>query len=284
MENYARLLGDKTSQQLQDLIAELRAKNFALTTELRQAKELAEQANLIKTEFMRNMEHDIRTPFNGVLALTNCLRDIEEDVAKKEHLNNIAESAQELLDYCNSILDFSKIDLGMLAVVQKKFAFKNLIDSIIKMELPAARCKNLALKLNCAFNIPPILIGDHYRLKRILINLISNAIKFTSIGFVELNISVLRQSTKAVLLRFIIADTGTGIAEESQEYIFEKFSRLILSNKGTYKGIGLGLRIVKQFMLEMGGEIDLLSTLGEGTKFICTIPLDLPLTDDFVTE
>ena len=284
MENYARLLGDKTSQQLQDLIAELRAKNFALTTELRQAKELAEQANVIKTEFMRNMEHDIRTPFNGVLALTNCLRDIEEDVAKKEHLNNIAESAQELLDYCNSILDFSKIDLGMLAVVQKKFAFKNLIDSIIKMELPAARCKNLALKLNYAFNIPPILIGDHYRLQRILINLISNAIKFTAIGFVELNISIVRKSAKLVLLRFIIADTGTGIATEHQEYIFEKFSRLNLSNKGTYKGIGLGLRIVKQFIYEMGGEIDLLSTLGKGTQFICTIPLDLPLTDDFVTE
>ena len=123
MQNYATLLVDKTSQQLQDLIAELRAKNFALEAELCQAKQLAEQANVIKTEFMRNMEHDIRTPFNGVLALTNCLRDIEEDVTKKEYLSNIAESAQELLDYCNSILDFSKIEAGMLAVVNKNNLF-----------------------------------------------------------------------------------------------------------------------------------------------------------------
>ena len=118
----------------------------------------------------------------------------------------------------------------------------------------------------------------------ILINLISNAIKFTAAGHVELQVALLSQTAKSVLLRFIIADTGTGIATEHQEYIFEKFSRLNLSNKGTYKGIGLGLRIVKQFICEMGGEIDLLSTLGKGTQFICTIPLDLPLTDDFVTE
>ena len=88
--------------------AELRAKIFAIEHELRQAKQLAEQANVIKTEFMRNMEHDIRTPFNGVLAMTTCLRDLETDVTKKEYLGNITESAQELLDYCNSILDFSK--------------------------------------------------------------------------------------------------------------------------------------------------------------------------------
>ena len=256
----------------------------AIEQELRQAKQLAEQANVIKTEFMRNMEHDIRTPFNGVLAMTTCLRDLEEDVAKKEYLNNIAESAQELLDYCNSILDFSKIEAGMLAVVNKKFNFKKLVYATIKIERPAAICKKLALKLNYAANIPNILVGDYYRLQGILINLISNAIKFTATGHVELQVSLLSKTTKLVFLRFIIADTGTGIATEHQQYIFEKFSRLNLSNKGTYKGIGLGLRIVKQFICEMGGEIDLLSTLGKGTQFICTIPLDLPLTNDFVTE
>ena len=255
-----------------------------IENELHQAKALAEQANVIKTEFMRNMEHDIRTPFNGVLAMTNCLCDLEEDLTKKEYLSNIAESAQELLDYCNSILDFSKIEAGMLAVVNKKFDFKKLVYATIKIELPAAICKKLELKINYADNIPNILVGDYYRLQRILINLISNAIKFTAAGHIQLHVSLLEQTAKSVLLRFIVADTGAGIATEHQEYIFEKFSRLNLSNKGIYKGIGLGLRIVKQFMREIGGEIDLLSTMGEGTQFICTIPLDLPLTNDFVTK
>ncbi len=256
----------------------------AIEQELRQAKQLADQANIIKTEFMRNMEHDIRTPFNGVLGLTNCLKDLEQDSAKQEYLTNIAECAQELLDYCNSILDFSKIEAGMLAVVNKKFKFKHLIDATLKIELPAAICKKLALKLNYAANIPDVLIGDYYRLQRILINLISNAIKFTTAGHVELKVSLLQKNPKSVLLRFIVADTGTGIAVASQEYIFEKFSRLTLSNKGNYKGIGLGLKIVKQFMRELDGEIDLISTPGIGTQFICTIPFDLPLTTDFVTE
>jgi two-component system aerobic respiration control sensor histidine kinase ArcB len=262
----------------------LRAKIFAIEHELRQAKALAEQANVIKTEFMRNMEHDIRTPFNGVLAMASCLRDLETDVTKKECLSNIADSAQELLDYCNSLLDFSKIAAGMLAVLNKKFDFKKLIYAIIKIELPAAICKKLELKITYADNIPNILVGDYYRLQRILINLISNAIKFTAIGHIQLHVSLLKQNEKSVLLRIIVADTGVGIAPEHHEYIFEKFSRLNLSNKGTYKGLGLGLRIVKQFMQEMGGEIDLLSSIGEGTRFICTIPFELPLTNDFVTE
>ena len=207
--------------------AELRAKIFELEQELRQAKQLAEQANVIKTEFMRNMEHDIRTPFNGVLAMTTCLRDLETDVTKKEYLGNIAESAQELLDYCNSILDFSKIEAGMLAVVNKKFDFKKLVYAIIKIERSAAICKKLELKITYADNIPNILVGDYYRLQRILINLISNAIKFTAAGHVELQVALLSQTKKSILLRFIVADTGAGIATEHQEYIFEKLSRLL---------------------------------------------------------
>jgi signal transduction histidine kinase len=265
-------------------ITKLRAKISAIENELRQAKELVKQSKVIKTEFMRNMEHDIRTPFNGVLAMASCLRDLETDVAKKEYLSHIADSAQELLDYCNSILDFSKIAAGMLAVVNKKFDFKKLVYAIIKIELPAAICKKLELKITYANNIPNVLVGDYYRLQRILINLISNAIKFTATGYIQLHASLLQQTAKSVLLRIIVADTGVGIATEHQEYIFEKFSRISLSNKGTYKGIGLGLGIVKQFMQEMGGEIDLLSSIGEGTRFICTIPFDLPLSNDFVNE
>jgi two-component system, OmpR family, aerobic respiration control sensor histidine kinase ArcB len=246
--------------------------------ELRQAKEKAEQANIIKTEFMRNMEHDIRTPFSGVLGLSSCLLEIEQDVTKKKYLNDIAQCAKELLDYCNNVLDFSKIESGMLTIIDKKFSLEKLVDSVTKLELPASIHKNLELKIKYDTNIPDLLIGDSYRVHCILINLLSNAIKFTQDGYVELSVSLIKKTNKSALLRFIIKDTGIGIPGDKQEYIFEKFSRLSLSNKGFYKGIGLGLRIVKQFIHELDGEIDLMSELGEGTQFICTVPFKLPLT------
>lgn len=253
-----------------------------IEAELRQAKEKSEQANLIKTEFMRNMEHDIRTPFCGVWGIANYLWERETDLQKKEYLNDITLCAKELLDYCNGILDFSKIELGMLAILDKKFSLEDLINSAIMIEMPAAKQKKLELIKKYDKNIPSILIGDRYRLSRTLINLLSNAIKFTEEGYVALEIALINKTDRTVLIRFIVKDTGIGIPDEKKEYIFEKFSRLSPSNQGFYKGIGLGLRIVKQFMHEMNGEIDLISEIGKGTQFVCTIPFKSPLTNDFV--
>lgn len=244
-------------------------------------KNKAERANIVKTEFMRNMEHDIRTPFSGVWGMANHLLEIEKDSTKKEYLSDITQCAKELLGYCNSILDFSQIELGMLTVIDKKFNLEKLIDSVIKIELPAAKIKGFALKTNYDPTIPEILIGDPYRIHRILINLISNAIKFTQKGYITLKVLLLKKTIRSLVVRFIVEDTGIGIPSDKQEFIFEKFSRLSLSNKGMYKGIGLGLRIVKQFIHEIDGEIDLVSKVGEGTQFICTVPFKLPLTNDF---
>lgn len=255
-----------------------------IEVELREAKEKAEEANLVKTEFMRNMEHDIRTPFSGVWGMASYLCEIEEDAIKKEHLTDITQCAKELLDYCNSILDFSKIESGMLAIIDKKFDLEELVHSVAKIELPAATHKKLQLKISFDTNIPSVLIGDRYRVHRILINLLSNAIKFTKEGSVELKASFVKKMDQSVLIRIVVEDTGIGIPGDKQEYIFEKFSRLSLSNKGFYKGIGLGLRVVKQFMHEIGGEIDLVSEEGKGTQFICTVPFNLPLTNDFVEK
>lgn len=250
--------------------------------ELRKEHARAEQANHIKIEFMRNMEHDIRTPFSGVLGMANYLWETEEDPVKKECLNDIVQCAKELLDYCNSVLDFSKIESGFHAVADKKFYLQDIVNSAIKMEQPAAKHKQIILSANYDENISKVLIGDPYRVHRILVNLLSNAIKFTQKGYVKLIISLLSIKNSYMLVRFVIEDTGVGIPEENKEYIFEKFTRLSLSNKGYYKGIGLGLRIVKKFMHEIQGEIDLLSEVGKGTKFICTIPFRQPLTNDFV--
>ncbi len=152
------------------------------------------------------------------------------------------------------------------------------------MELPTAKLKQLELKTHYDSSIPPVLVGDRYRLHRILINLMSNAIKFTKKGHVTLRALLCNKTTHSALIRFIIEDTGIGIPDDKKEYIFETFSRLTLSNTGLYKGVGLGLRVVKQFMHEMDGEIDLVSDVGQGTQFICTIPFNIPLTNDFVEQ
>jgi PAS domain S-box-containing protein len=243
-----------------------------IEAELRAAKEKAEEANKAKTGFIRNVEHDIRTPFNGVLGMAHYLWQHETDPVKKEYLGDITQCAQELLDYCNGILDFSNIESGLCPIEEKEFNLQELIASALKIETPPAKNKNLSLKTHYDDHIPSRITGDSYRLYRILINLLSNAIKFTKKGYVELLASLVEKKDNQATIRLDIIDTGIGIPADKQEFIFEKFTRLVPSNLGAYKGIGLGLRIVKQFIEEMNGEITLASKENEGTRFTCTFP------------
>lgn len=255
-----------------------------IESQLIEQKEKAEEADLIKTEFIRNMEHDIRTPFSGIWGMANYLWEQETDPIKKEYLGDITQCAKELLDYCNGILDFSNVESGAYTIFDKKFDLESLINRVMKVEMPAAKHSDLLFRNEYDQNIPKILIGDPNRVYRILINLVSNSIKFTHTGSVELIVKLLEQRNKLILIRFIVKDTGIGIPTEKKDFIFEKFSRLSLSNKGAYKGIGLGLRVVKQFMHELEGEIDVVSDSKNGTQFICTVPFKQPLTNDFVDE
>lgn len=233
-------------------------------------------ASLIKSEFIRNMEHDIRTPFSGIWSLASYLWEKETDAQKKESLGDITDCAKELLDYCNSILDFSKVEMGSQRILEEKFSVPDLIYGVEKIELPAAKAKGLHLDVTVDAAVPAVLLGDNYRLKRVLINLVSNAIKFTHEGKVTIMVSLLENANRVALLRFIVEDTGIGIPPDKKEYVFERFSRLTHANKGLYKGAGLGLCIVKQFMHEIEGELDLVSAEGLGSKFICTIPFGVP--------
>ena len=256
-----------------------------IEAELRDAKEKAEIANNIKTEFLRNMEHDIRTPFNGVWGLAHYLWRHEEDPQKKELLANITNCAKELLDHCNGILDYSKHELGSLPILARKFNIRKLIDGIISIESPPAILKELTLSLEYDERIPLIIIGDSYRLSRILINLVSNAIKFTREGYITIKVRLAKLVDKRnIIMQFIIDDTGMGIPPEKQDFIYERFTRISPSNRGIYKGIGLGLRMVKQFTDEMDGEIELQSDLGKGSRFICNLPFKLPLLDEMVDD
>ncbi len=249
---------------------------------LKEAIERAEEANRSKSEFIANMEHDIRTPFCGVWGLAKQLYEIEQDPLKKELLADISACANELLDYCNTILDFSRIESGTLPVTEKKFDLKKLIASIMAIETPPAKSGGLTLNLEYDEAISPILIGDPYRLHRILINLIGNSIKFTKKGAVALSVKLvsMQKSDRSAIIRFSVHDTGIGIPEDRQNYIFEKFTRLMPSNRGLYQGAGFGLTIVKQFVKEMGGEIDLQSEVDRGSIFMCTFPFKIPLVGD----
>ena len=256
-----------------------------IEAELREAHEKAEEANKIKTAFIHNMEHDIRTPLSGIWGMVNQLHQREIDPFKKEHLDDVTHCAKELLDYCNGILDFSKIELGTLSRLEKKFNIKNLVKNVIAIETPPAKIKNLDLMLEFNGNIPDVLVGDEYRLERILINLVSNAIKFTQQGYVKIFVNFVDKLSKnQVIISFIIKDSGIGIPQEKQDFIYEKFTRLSPSNKGIYKGIGLGLRIVKKFIEDMEGEIELKSELGKGSIFICNLPFKLPLVSQRIED
>jgi PAS domain S-box-containing protein len=258
-------------------ITKLKNTEFALKKE----KKAAEEANKAKSTFIHNMEHDIRTPFNGVYGFANILCEQENDPSKKEFLSGIASCAKELLDYCDNILDFSRIEHGVMPILEKPFNMRELTSSVYSIEHVAAKLKNLDLSFHIEEDVPRNLLGDTYRVKAILLNLIGNSIKFTKTGSITVSITVAKKSksTRNCVLKFEVKDTGIGISEEQISLIYEKFTRGTASNQGLYKGQGLGLRIVKQFVQELDGDINLTSTVNYGTTFTLALPFKIPLLD-----
>lgn len=261
-------------------------KQKKIEKELIQARENAEFADQVKTDFINNMEHDIRTPFNGLLGIAKILIQKESDPEKKELLYSMANCANELLDYFNGILNFSKIEAKSIPLLSKTFNLETTIYRIITMEIPPAKLKNLNLSVEYHKDLPKIVISDPYRIQRIFINLISNAIKFTKKGFIKVSIQPTEKKYKArhVIVKFAVEDSGIGIPEDKKDLIYESFTRADPSNKGLYKGQGLGLRIVKQFVDELDGDIHLQSELGKGSTFTLFLPLKIPLSDQIIDE
>lgn len=247
------------------------------------AKASAEAANNLKIEFIHNMEHDIRTPFSGIYGIAKLLVNQETDIKKKAFLTDIVNCTKELLDYSTGILDFSMIESGALPLISKKFSIQKLLHGLVAMEMPPAKLKGLTFTANCEPDVPDIIMGDRYRLQRVLINLISNAIKFTDKGYVKVTVKVVKViNSRHIILSFLVEDSGMGIPQDKQNIIYERFSRLIPSNQRLYTGKGLGLRLVKQFVEEMDGDIDINSKVDKGTIFACTLPFKLPLAETTV--
>lgn len=242
--------------------------------ELKEAKDQAEIASQTKTEFIQNMEHDIRTPLSGIMGVISHLGQLEGDLEKKKFIDDLYIATNELISYLDNIVELAQMNSHDTPLTCKEFNVEQILQGIVNIELAAAKAKNLDLVLQCPDEVPRIIMGDRFRLHRLLLNLVNNAIKFTQKGSITLSVELIEEDvySEEVILKFSVKDTGMGIEEKHHEMIFDKFVRCDASNKGVHKGGGLGLWIVKQFVKDLQGEIELMSELGKGSLFMCTIP------------
>lgn len=248
--------------------------------ELERAKGIAEQASMAKSEFLANMSHEIRTPLNGIVGFTDLLTRTSLNDTQREYLGMVEQSTTLLLSIINDVLDFSKIEAGKMELEIEQTDLNELIIQLNKLFNVQITGKGLEFHLNIAPEVPSYIWTDGLRIKQVLMNLMSNAIKFTAKGKITFQISVLSREAETAVLRFSVQDTGIGIKEDKQAKIFEAFSQEDTSMTKRYGGTGLGLTISNRLLKMMGSELKLESKVAVGSHFF----FDLDLRSIWETE
>jgi len=251
---------------------------------LKQAKETAEAANLVKTEFLENMRHDIRTPLSGIVGAAQLLKNEKDKNKIQKYADHIDESSKEFLRFLNEILESLNVATGEIPLLKKKFSLKAVLENVVKLHQAKADEKKLELKLNVSENIPNYLIGDPVRIYRVILELLGNALKFTTEGYVHISTHLEKQQESELVIKIEVEDTGPGISVEEQQELFVRFKRLMPSYEGIYKGMGLGLSIAKQFIDDLQGELYYDGDYQKGAKFICLISLKKSLLENDLGE
>lgn len=240
---------------------------------LQLAKKQAEAANRAKTEFLENMRHDIRTPLTGIIGFARLIQQEAISQRTKEYADNLVRATSALLDFQNEILDVIKISKNAEPVAQETFNLKNIAEKVLNLVRPKAIVKKLELTFSADSALPAYVLGDSKRLFRILLELVTNALKFTATGKINICFTAEKINHDQLLLRCEVSDTGIGIPHDKKDDIFIRFHRLSPSSDGVYEGTGLGLTVVKKYVKDLSGKISVTSKLNEGTTITCLIPL-----------
>jgi signal transduction histidine kinase/CheY-like chemotaxis protein len=259
---------------LATIIIRRQVKQLSLIKDLSEARKVALQSAEAKDQFLANMSHEIRTPLNAIKGFGRILKQTQLNNDQQKYASIISTASDNLLNIVNDILDFSKIETGNLVLKKKTFSLTDIVNEVQMMFTALAQEKNLSLLFSVNQSIPAFVKGDPERLRQILVNLVSNAIKFTNAGKVSLRVDLTEDNSDNVKTRFVVADSGVGIPADKLDLIFERFEQIDHSFSRQQGGTGLGLAITKKLAEAMGGTIRVESKIGLGSEFFVDMPFE----------